>query len=192
MFHLSLPFIDDWRRLGLFSSYKSGRKTVPNFNKILGERSERIVVLCRIRPYYGMTLKHLPFAEADDRISEVHIGTTFYQYGTNMTKDLYCIGVNSFQDYLREQPDNMKSFNIVAETAQFLNLVYSNVNPQNIDLVIQLYETLNEFTVVRMPVNSVQQTVHARHCNIAVFDMPRYTNSRKVNACNTHTHTHTV
>jgi len=51
------------------------------------------------------------------------------------------------QDYLREQPDNMKSFNIVAETAGFLNLVYSNINPQNIDLVIQLYETLNEFTV---------------------------------------------
>ena len=42
----------------------------------------------------------------------------------------------------------MKSFNIVAETAGFLNLVYSNINPQNIDLVIQLYETLNEFTVV--------------------------------------------
>ena len=54
------------------------------------------------------------------------------------------------QDYLREQPDNMKSFNIVAETAQFLNLVYSNINPQNIDLIIQLYETLNEFTVVRI------------------------------------------
>ena len=53
-----------------------------------------------------------------------------------------------YQDYLREQPDNMKSFNIVAETAGFLNLVYSNINPQNIDLVIQLYETLNEFTVV--------------------------------------------
>lgn len=52
------------------------------------------------------------------------------------------------QDYLREQPDNMKSFNIVAETAQFVNLVYSNITRQNIDLCIQLFETLNEFTVV--------------------------------------------
>ncbi|ELT91343.1 hypothetical protein CAPTEDRAFT_201920 [Capitella teleta] len=51
------------------------------------------------------------------------------------------------QDYLREQPDNMKSFNIVAETAQFVNLVYSNVNAQNIVLATQLFETLNEFTV---------------------------------------------
>ena len=54
------------------------------------------------------------------------------------------------QDYLREQPDNMKSFNIVAETAGFVNLVYSNINPQNLELVIQLFETLNEFTVVSM------------------------------------------
>ena len=52
------------------------------------------------------------------------------------------------QDYLREQPDNMKSFNIVAETAGFLNLVYSNINPNTIDLVNQLFETVNEFTVV--------------------------------------------
>jgi len=53
------------------------------------------------------------------------------------------------KNYLREQPDNIKSFNIVGETAQFVNLVYSNINSQNIDLCIQLFETLNEFTVVR-------------------------------------------
>ena len=42
----------------------------------------------------------------------------------------------------------MKSFNIVAETAQFVNLVYSSINPQTVELVVQLFETLNEFTVV--------------------------------------------
>ena len=42
----------------------------------------------------------------------------------------------------------MKSFNIVAETAQFVNLVYSSITPQTIELVQQLFETLNEFTVV--------------------------------------------
>ncbi len=42
----------------------------------------------------------------------------------------------------------MKSFNIVAETAQFVNLVYSCVCADNLDLVKQLFETLNEFTVV--------------------------------------------
>lgn len=57
-----------------------------------------------------------------------------------------CDGQNTgIQNYLREQPDNIKSFNIVAETAQFLNIVYSNINDKTIDLVIQLFSTLNEF-----------------------------------------------
>ncbi|XP_055890997.1 inositol 1,4,5-trisphosphate receptor-like isoform X3 [Biomphalaria glabrata] len=49
------------------------------------------------------------------------------------------------QNYLREQPDNVKSFSIVAETAQFLNVVYTTINSTTIDLVIQLFSTLNEF-----------------------------------------------
>ncbi len=59
------------------------------------------------------------------------------------------------KDYLREQPDNMKSFNIVAETAQFVNLVYSSISPQTIALVVQLFETLNEFTVVRGEIHAL-------------------------------------
>ena len=50
-----------------------------------------------------------------------------------------------FQDYLRDQPDNIKSFNIVAETTAFLNMVYSNINNKTIDLVNILFSTLNEF-----------------------------------------------
>ncbi|KAH3769470.1 hypothetical protein DPMN_170739 [Dreissena polymorpha] len=49
------------------------------------------------------------------------------------------------QNYLREQPDNVKSFNIIGETAQFLNVVYSSINSRTVDLVIQLFSTLNEF-----------------------------------------------
>ena len=49
------------------------------------------------------------------------------------------------QDYLRDQPDNIKSFNIVAETTAFLNMVYSNINIKTIDLVIQIFLALNEF-----------------------------------------------
>ncbi|KAK7114914.1 hypothetical protein V1264_000891 [Littorina saxatilis] len=49
------------------------------------------------------------------------------------------------QNYLREQPDNVKSFNIVGETAQFLNVVYTTINSKTIDLVIQIFSTLNEF-----------------------------------------------
>ncbi|PVD21456.1 hypothetical protein C0Q70_19629 [Pomacea canaliculata] len=49
------------------------------------------------------------------------------------------------QNYLREQPDNVKSFNIVGETAQFLNVVYTTITNKTIDLVIQLFSTLTEF-----------------------------------------------
>lgn len=59
--------------------------------------------------------------------------------------ELFCC----FQDYLREQPDNVKSFNIIGEVTRFLNVVYSNINGKNIELVIQLFETMNEFTAVR-------------------------------------------
>ncbi|XP_021341779.1 inositol 1,4,5-trisphosphate receptor type 2-like [Mizuhopecten yessoensis] len=58
-----------------------------------------------------------------------------------------CDGQNQhLQDYLREQPDNVKSFNIIAEVTRFLNVVYSNITGKNIDLVIQLFDTMNEFT----------------------------------------------
>ncbi|XP_071092410.1 inositol 1,4,5-trisphosphate-gated calcium channel ITPR3-like isoform X4 [Haliotis cracherodii] len=58
-----------------------------------------------------------------------------------------CDGQNKLlQDYLREQPDNVKSFDIIAEVTRFLNVVYSNINDKSIDLVIQLFESMNEFT----------------------------------------------
>ena len=58
--------------------------------------------------------------------------------------------IYSFQDYLREQPDNVKSFNIIAEVTRFLNVVYSNITAKSIELVIQLFDTMNEFTAVNI------------------------------------------
>lgn len=52
------------------------------------------------------------------------------------------------QHYLREQPDNIKSVNLVAETTRFLNILYSNINDQSVALTIQLFDTLVEFTSV--------------------------------------------
>ena len=52
------------------------------------------------------------------------------------------------QDYLREQPDNIKSVNLIAETARFLSLVYSSINTKTIGLVTELFNTLVEFTSV--------------------------------------------
>ncbi|XP_036354795.1 inositol 1,4,5-trisphosphate receptor type 3-like, partial [Octopus sinensis] len=58
-----------------------------------------------------------------------------------------CDGQNQqLQNYLREQPDNVKSFDIIAEVTRFLDVVYSNINGRSIDLVIQLFDSINEFT----------------------------------------------
>ncbi|KAI0208429.1 Inositol 1,4,5-trisphosphate receptor type 2 [Lamellibrachia satsuma] len=59
-----------------------------------------------------------------------------------------CDGQNTtLQDYLREQPDNIKSVNLIAETTQFLSLIYGSVNNKNIILITELFTTLVEFTV---------------------------------------------
>ena len=47
----------------------------------------------------------------------------------------------------------MKSFNIVGETAQFLNVVYTTINRKTINLIIQLFNTLNEFCSVKCSTN---------------------------------------
>ena len=53
-----------------------------------------------------------------------------------------------FQDYLREQPDNVKSINIIAEVAHFVDYIFSNIMAENILLVIQTFQTIVEFTAV--------------------------------------------
>ena len=62
---------------------------------------------------------------------------------------LMCDGQNEvLQDYLREQPDNIKSVNLVAETARFLALVYSSINKNTMPVVTELFQTLVEFASV--------------------------------------------
>ena len=61
---------------------------------------------------------------------------------------LFSIVFFFLQDYLREQPDNIKSVNLVAETTRFLNILYGNVNEKSAPLIIQLFDTLVEFASV--------------------------------------------
>ena len=63
------------------------------------------------------------------------------------------------QDYLREQPDNIKSVNLVAETTRFLNILYGNVNNKSAPLIIQLFDTLVEFTSVSTSISCVEPSV---------------------------------
>ncbi|CAD5113406.1 DgyrCDS2578 [Dimorphilus gyrociliatus] len=69
---------------------------------------------------------------------------------------LMCDGQNTtLQDYLREQPDNIKSVNLISETARFLSLLYSSIDSHSIGLVTELLGTLVEFTSG----NATNQTV---------------------------------
>ena len=61
---------------------------------------------------------------------------------------LTSITFHRLQNYLREQPDNIKSVNLVAETTKFLNILYGSINHKSIDLITQVFETLVEFTSV--------------------------------------------
>ncbi|CAL1526674.1 unnamed protein product [Lymnaea stagnalis] len=79
---------------------------------------------------------------------DMHVGSiiNIFLFISVLMSFMFTIAVsNKFTNYLREQPDNVKSFSIVAETAQFLNVVYTTINVTTIDLVIQLFNTLNEF-----------------------------------------------
>ena len=51
------------------------------------------------------------------------------------------------RDYIREQPDNLKSFNLVKDVANYLGEVYTNIDSESIEVVTQVIESLNEFAM---------------------------------------------
>ena len=52
------------------------------------------------------------------------------------------------QNYLREQPDNIKTINLVSETCTFLSAFYVEVTKDNIVLITSILKTLTEMSVV--------------------------------------------
>ncbi|CAC5357472.1 unnamed protein product [Mytilus coruscus] len=95
----------------------------------------------------------LPLEEADESEEEKGALSDMMQYNDDGYIELVlellariCDGQNAdLQNYLREQPDNVKSFNIVAETTQFLNVVYSAITKRTIGLAVGVFSSLNEF-----------------------------------------------
>lgn len=60
---------------------------------------------------------------------------------------LLCEGNNVFlKDYIREQADNIKSYNLVKDTANYLQVLYHSINSENSELVAQVLATLVEFS----------------------------------------------
>ena len=56
--------------------------------------------------------------------------------------------VNTFQDYLREQPDNARSFDLVAQATHFLGLYYTNVKDDDVAIVTGIFDALLEIVSV--------------------------------------------
>ena len=52
------------------------------------------------------------------------------------------------QNYLREQPDNIKTINLVSEVCIFLQSFYVDVTKDNVVLINQIFQTLIEMSVV--------------------------------------------
>ena len=62
---------------------------------------------------------------------------------------LLCDGQNRvIQNYFREQPDNIKTINLVSESCAFLQSFYIEVTKDNIDLITEILLTLIEMCVV--------------------------------------------
>ena len=62
---------------------------------------------------------------------------------------LMCDGqYRPMQSYLREQPDNIKTINLVTEVCVFLQSFYVDVTKDNIVLINQVIQTLIEMSVV--------------------------------------------
>ena len=67
---------------------------------------------------------------------------------------LMCDGqYRPMQNYLREQPDNIKTINLVSETCTFLSSFYVDVTKDNIVLITTILHTLIEISMVRQLFN---------------------------------------
>ena len=59
------------------------------------------------------------------------------------------------QNYLRYQPDNLKSYDLVSEVSQFVSVLYTNITGSTIELLALVFETLNELSQVGLqPISS--------------------------------------
>ena len=59
---------------------------------------------------------------------------------------LLCEGHNlKLQNYLRSQTQNVKSYDLISETASYLEALYREIDSTNIDIAVQVFTTLTEY-----------------------------------------------
>ena len=56
--------------------------------------------------------------------------------------------MNTWQDYLREQPGNVRSFDLVAQATHSLSLYYTNVKDDDVAMVTGIFNALLEIVSV--------------------------------------------
>ena len=52
------------------------------------------------------------------------------------------------QNYLRYQADNPRTYNVVARISEYLQVTFQTVTADSVDLLIQVFDTLNELCAV--------------------------------------------
>lgn len=127
-------------------------KSVDKMDKPAEEQSENSMLhLYKDDGYIELVLKVLAsMCDGQNTVLQVHL--LLMLYFTIINECLLPFKVSWIfvisQNYLREQPDNIKSVNLVAETAKYLHLLYDNVNSSNISLTTQIFITLIEYATV--------------------------------------------
>eukprot|EP00026_Physarum_polycephalum_P000121 Phypoly_transcript_00121.p1 GENE.Phypoly_transcript_00121~~Phypoly_transcript_00121.p1 ORF type:complete len:2101 (+),score=228.03 Phypoly_transcript_00121:347-6649(+) len=80
-------------------------------------------------------------SQDDDKFQEVG-----YIFQILRFLQLLCEGHNlELQNYLRSQTNNIKSYDLISETAAFLEALEREIDATNIDIAIQLFVTLTEY-----------------------------------------------
>ncbi len=72
-----------------------------------------------------------------------------------------------FQNYLRIQPDNVRTVNLITEITGFINVLYTHLNGNTIDTLSQVFNTLNEVCQVSFYANTMfyihfQKKIHCK------------------------------
>ena len=89
----------------------------------------------------------------DKKVSSLKFKDTSYIELALRVLGLMCDGqYRPLQNYLREQPDNIKTINLVSETCTFLSSFYVNITEDNIVLIKSVLQTLIEMSVVSLSV----------------------------------------
>ena len=84
-----------------------------------------------------------------NKVSSLKFRDTSYIVLALQVLGLMCDNHNrQMQNYLREQPDNIKTINLVSEICIFLQSFYVDATKDNISIINQVIQTLIEISLV--------------------------------------------